>query len=275
MLTQRPSAALEYWFFKVNCGSTALIVEWIKRRKAEEHMLRVSIHSPYSREVIFEKLATTMPNDNYLTMQKTVGHARNVSWEMNIDAGSERIRPDIFPAGLLRMIDMSLISAPLVTFTGWIRHGSHEIKLDKVTGLISHYWGRQLALEWWWVAAHQFDQEGVAVECTVLRSRLWGTSISFPIAYLYLCQKDKKKLVMVPFGLAQVKGSPEEFQIELNCIFGENVTLIGRGREYGDFGDEIINTLVGDLEIRLDNRVFARATGTAGLERRAPKKTPT
>lgn len=270
MLTPHTSAALEYWFFKVNSGSTAIIVDWIERRKFNEHLLRISIHSPYKREVIFKKLVSTMPDDNYLKMQKTIGQAGDISWELYIDAGHDLIKPDIFPAGLLHMIDMSLVSAPRVNFTGWIQHGSHKVKLDNVTGLISHYWGRQLALEWWWIAAHQFDKEGIAIECTVLRSSLWKTSISFPIAYLYLCQPDRNKLFMAPFGLAQVKGSPEEFQIDFHRICGENITLIGRGREYGDFGDSIINTLIGDLEIRLGNRLMAQATGTAGLERRSP-----
>jgi len=48
----------------------------------------------------------------------------------------------------------------------------------------------------------------------------------------------------------------------------EKITFIGTGREYGDFGDRIINTLTGDLEIHEGNRVIAYARGTAGLERR-------
>lgn len=32
MLTLHPTAAIEYWYFKVNAGSIALIVDWIARR---------------------------------------------------------------------------------------------------------------------------------------------------------------------------------------------------------------------------------------------------
>jgi len=138
-----------------------------------------------------------------------------------------------------------------------------------MSGLISQYWGRQLAVQWCWVSAQQFDQKGVAVECMVVRSSLWGTRVQLPFAYLYLHQHDKREF-SVPLSPARVEGSPEKFQIEINRVGKEKITLIGTGRDYGDFGDRILNTLTGDLEIREGNRVIARANGTAGLERRAP-----
>jgi hypothetical protein len=274
MFAAHLSAALEYFFFKVNAGSIALIVDWIERRKLKEHCLRVSIHSPHKREVIFEKLDTLMPNDNFLSTQRTVGHAGDVSWELAIDPGYHRIKPDIFPIGLLQMADLSLVSAPMVTFTGWIRHGSQQVTLNRTPGLISHYWGRQLALEWWWVSAHQFNREGVAVECSVVRSSLWGTSVQLPIAYLHLQQPDRMDFLLAPLNPVRVSGSPEKFQMEFKCIGREKITLVGTGREYGDFGDRILNTLTGDLEIREGNRVIAFAKGTAGLEYRAPETFP-
>jgi hypothetical protein len=270
MFASHPSSALEYWFFKVNAGPISLLVDWIERRKLNEHVMRASIHSPYKREVIFKKLDSFMPGDNFLSTQQSVGHASNVSWELNIDPGQEWIKPDIFPAGLLRMTDLILVSAPLARFTGWIRHGSQQISLNNVPGLLSNYWGRQLASEWWWISAHQFDQEGTTVECTVLRTSLWGTPVQLPFAYLYLQQPDRKDLLLAPFNPVRVAGSPEKFQIQFNRIGREKITLIGTGREYGDFGDRIMNTLTGDLEIREGKRVIACANGTAGLERRAP-----
>ncbi len=270
MFDSHPSTALEYWFFKVNAGPIALIVDWIERRKLNEHVLRVSIHSPYKREVIFENLVSLMPGDNFLKPQKTVGHAGDVAWDLDIDPGQDWIKPEIFPAGLLRITDITIVSAPLARFTGWIRHGSQQTSLRDVPGLLSHYWGRQLAPEWWWVSAHQFDQEGIAVECMVGRSSIWGTRAQLPAGYLYLRQPDRREFVFAPLNLARAKGSPEEFQLEINRIGKEKITLIGRGREYGDFGDRIMNTITGDLEIREGNRVIARATGTAGLEHRPP-----
>ena len=146
IFASHPSTALEYWFFKVNAGPIALIVDWIERHRQKEHWLRVSIHSPRKREVIFEKLDAFMPNDNFLSTQRTAGHAGDISWEWDIESGQEWIQPDIFPVGLLRMADLTL-SAPVATFTGWIRHGTQQTSLNHVPGLLSHYWGRQLALE--------------------------------------------------------------------------------------------------------------------------------
>jgi hypothetical protein len=191
---------------------------------------------------------------------------------LNIDPGHDWIKPDIFPVGLLKMGDSIITSAPLSRFSGWIRHGSQHTTLNNVSGLISQYWGRQLATEWWWVSAQQFDREGVAVECMVVRSSLWGTSVQLPFAYLYLHQQDRREF-SVPLSPARVEGSPEKFQIEINRIGKEKITLTGTGREYGDFGDRIINTLTGDLEIREGNRVIACAQGTAALERRFPTAT--
>jgi hypothetical protein len=265
-----PSSALEYWFFKVNAGPIALIVDWIERRERNEHVLRASIHSPYKREVIFENLVGPMPADNFLSTQKSVGHAGEVSWDLDIDTGSEWIKPDIFPANLLKMPDTTIISAPLARFSGWIRHGSQQTSLTTVPGLLSQYWGRQLSLEWWWLSAHQFDREGVVVESVVARSTLWGTPIQLPLGYIYLHQEGKSELLMAPINPVRVEGSPEKFLIEMNRRGKEKITLIGSGREYGEFGDRIVNTLTGDLEIRVGGQVLACANGTAALERRLP-----
>jgi hypothetical protein len=272
MLSPHPHSALEYWFFKVNTEPVALLVDWIARRKIKEQWLRVSIHSPYKRAVLFEKQASLLSHEkNFLTAERTVGQLGEVAWELDIEAGTERIDPDIFPVNLLRMTDLSLISAPLAAFTGWVRHGGRHITLQRAPGMISHYWGRQLASEWWWVSANQFDREGVAVECTVLRSGLWGIPVRLPLAYLYLKEAAARELVISPPATARVTGSPEKFAIQIRRFGAETITLKTMGRDYGDLGDGIINTLVGDLEIFKGGRLVARAKGTAGLERRAPR----
>jgi hypothetical protein len=61
--------------------------------------------------------------------------------------------------------------------------------------------------------------------------------------------------------------------MEFSGIGRKKITLVGSGREYGDFGERIINTLTGDLDIFEDNQLVASAKGTAGLERRTPKQT--
>jgi hypothetical protein len=270
MFAAHPSTAIEYWFFKVNAGPIALIVDWIERRQRNEHVLRVSIHSPRKREVIFENLVAPMPADNFLSIQKTVGHAGDVSWELDIDPGSEWIKPDIFPVGLLKMTDTTIVSAPLAKFSGWIRHGADQTSFENVPGLLSQYWGRQLSLDWWWISAHRFDREGIVVECIEARSTVWGTRTQLPLGYTYLHQGGKSELFMAPINPIRVEGSPEKFKIEVNRKGREKLTLIGTGREYGDFGERIMNTLTGDLEIWEGDRLIACANGTAALERRPP-----
>lgn len=271
MLSPHPAAALEYWFFKVNAGSVALLVDWIARRRRNEYMLRVSLHSPRQRAVLFDKLpAPMLEGQNFITTQRTVGHLGDVAWDLDIDCDNERIEPDIFPARLLQITDLTLASAPRAAFTGQIRHGPLRVELDHAPGMIAHYWGRQLAREWWWVSANQFDQEDIAVECVVSRSSLWGLPVRLPLAYLYLRRGNARKLIMSPPAIAQAKGTPEKFEIQFRPFAAESITLRAQGREYGDLGDGIVNTLVGDLDIWEGSQLIARAEGTAGLERRVP-----
>jgi hypothetical protein len=267
-LRPHPNTALEYWFFKVNAGPVALIVDWIARRRKGEGVVRASIHSPIGRAVIFANRQPLFDEHSLLTTQRTAGQVGNVVWDLSIEIKSEWIAPDIFPAALLRMTDLTLVSAPVALFTGWIRHGDRQFELAQARGMLSHYWGRALAAEWWWVSANQFDREDVAVECTVLRTGVWGIPIRLPLAYLYLSQAEDRKLSIAPFELAKVSGGPDEFEIQFSRPGQFPITLIARGRDYGNFGDGIVNTLVGDLEIREGGKLIAAARGTAGLERR-------
>jgi hypothetical protein len=108
------------------------------------------------------------------------------------------------------------------------------------------------------------------MECTLLRSGVWGIPVGLPLAYLYLRDGATREFVIAPPALARVTGSPEKFEIQFRRCGVETITLNAQGRDYGDLGDGIVNTLVGDLEIRKGGRLIARAQGTAGLERRAP-----
>jgi hypothetical protein len=260
MLSPHPSTGLEYWFFKVNAGSVALLVDWIAYRRRNENVLRVSIHSDHLRTVLFGKLPSPMIEEqNFLTTQRTVGQLDDVSWALDIECADERVEPDVFPGNLLRMPDLILVSAPMARFTGWIRHGPLQFDLEHELGMISHYWGRQLAHEWWWISANQFDREGIAVECAVFRSSLWGSPIRLLFAYLYLRSADERKLIMSPPATVRVKGTPEKFEIQFQPIVAKAITLRAQGQEYGDLGDGISNTWVGDLEIWQGDKRIGRA----------------
>lgn len=273
MLEPHPSAALEYWFFKVNAGPIALLVDWIEKRKAGERVLRVSVHAPGRHEVLFERLEPPAPGGKtFLRAGRTEGQIGSISWALDIAAGEDWIAPDIFPARLLKMPDLALMSAPLATFSGSIWWGDQTAELRGAPGVVSQYWGRQLLPEWWWISASQLDQPGMAVECAVLKSALWGSAIRMPLAYVYLREPGepgRRQLDVVPLNLASVTGTPERFEIRVRRPGKPAITLTGAGRDYNDLGDGILNTLVGDLEVREGDRVVGKAAGTAGVERRA------
>jgi hypothetical protein len=105
MLKAHPHAALEYWFFKVNAEPVALLVDWIARRKTHEHWLRVSIHSPGKRAVLFDRHASPVSQGpNFLTGDRTVGQLGEVAWELDFELGTEWIDPNVFPPTLSRCL---------------------------------------------------------------------------------------------------------------------------------------------------------------------------
>jgi uncharacterized membrane protein len=269
MLAPHPRSALEYLFFKVNAGPVALIVDWIIRRPAHQSVMRVSVHAPGRREVIFQALESSEVG---LTPTHTSGQAGDIRWALDIDPGEEWLAPDLLRARLMRMTDLALVSAPNAVFSGEIHIGGQRFTVDQSAGMVSHYWGRRLSPEWWWVSANQFDQPGVAVECAVFRSGLWGVPLRLPLAYLYLRQADGRHLIMSPPARARVTGTLDHFEISVRPVGGAPILLKASGREYGDFGEGITNTLVGDLDILQGGKLIASARGTAGLECRAPSK---
>jgi hypothetical protein len=102
----------------------------------------------------------------------------------------------------------------------------------------------------------------------VFRSHLWGTPIQLPLAYLYLHDGKTGKLMMSPPARTKVSGTPEQFEIRFQPLRGAPITLRGSGQHYNPLGDNIINTLIGNLEIYRGDTLIGQALGTVGLERR-------
>lgn len=267
-LHPHPKASLEYWFFKTNAGEVALLVDWIVRRRAQTAHLRLSVHTPHYRAVLWG--APSAPTANtFLTPKHTVGQIDAVAWDLAITDHATHITPDIFPARHWAMPDLVLSSAPLATFSGWIAVGPTRYALNAAPGLVSHYWGRQLNPDWWWVSANQFDRSGVAVECAVLHTGVWGMPLNLPLGYLYLRQPNGSALWMSPPARVRVSGTPAAFSIQFKPWAAPAITLQATGRDYGDFGENIHNTLVGDLAVWVGDQRLAQAHGTAGLEHRS------
>jgi hypothetical protein len=271
MLRPHPACQLEYWFFKFNHQGVALLVDWIARRRTGAGVIRISIHSPTAKEVIFLDHAPILENGPpELSMQATSWYEGDVRWELALETSVERIRPQIFPAEQLKVFDMSLVSAPRVSFNGWVEHRGNRYPIDQALGMVSHYWGRRLPEEWWWISANQFSDADVSVECSFLRSRIWGSPISVPIGYFYYRRGSRSSLLISPPARITVAGSQDAFQVVVRSLLRRKIILEARGREYADLGDGIVNTLNGDLQLTEVGKTVAYAEATAGLERRAP-----
>jgi hypothetical protein len=275
MLKQHLSAPLEYWFFKVNQGSTALLVDWICRRKEQTGTLRVSIHSPKGREVTFSPHPAILRHGApELAMEETSWPRGDIRWHLAMRPSIDRIRPQLFPAEQLGLFDMSLESAPSVIFNGWIEHRGQRVPVVDAFGMVSHYWGRQLPAEWWWVSANQFSDAGASLECAFLRSHVWGTTLLAPLGYFYFRNGSQRRLLIVPPARLRIDGEPDSFELRVNPLWGPAFVLKATGRDYASLGEGIVNTLIGDLELWEAGALVGRAQGTAALERRTPAQMP-
>lgn len=270
MLQPHPSKALEYWFFKVNYQGTALLVDWICRRKTGAAVLRVSVHSPGGREVLFlDHPAILKDGAPELSMKGTSWSRGDVRWQLSLEASPARIRPQIFPAEQMKLFDMSLVSAPTVVFDGWIEHHNQRYPVVEARGMLSHYWGRGLPQEWWWISANQFDKPDISIECTILRSRVWGLPILVPLGYFYYRDRAQSRLLISPPARITAAGTPDAFEVRAGSLRGPQFALKAIGREYAALGDGIMNTLTGDLVLSERGKKVAHAWGSAALERRA------
>lgn len=276
-LSAHPEAALEYWFFKVNAGPVALLVDWIARRRdrSERHgpraFVRLSVHSPHKRAVMFEGVdEADLLEDVSQLPERSTGRIADIQWALEGELVDGWIAPDVFPAGALRMADLSLVSAPQVVFNGRVEVEGRRTDVVGAPGMMSHYWGRNLPREWWWISANQFDRPDLAVECAVLRTGLWGWPLRVQMAYLHLKEKGRHRLLTSPPHRVVARGVQDSFEVLFWGVTGGPIRLLGRGRDYADLGERIVNTLVGDLEVWDGGRMLGRAEGSAGLERRRP-----
>ncbi len=201
-------------------------------------------------------------------MDRTTWDRGEVCWDLSLTPTKQSIRPQLFPAGHLGVFDMSLVSIPDVAFDGWIEHHGLKYRVSKASGMLSHYWGRQLPSDWWWVSANQFDTD-LSLECTFLHSHLWGSSVRLAVGYLYYRDRLRSTLLIAPPARIHVSGSPALFELRASPLRGPAIVLKATGRDYASLGEGIVNTLTGDLEVWEGKRLLGVARGTAGLERRS------
>jgi hypothetical protein len=133
-------------------------------------------------------------------------------------------------------------------------------------GSVTHYWGRRLPDRWHWISANGFDSD-LALECVLLRTRLWGRPPVLSAGYLWLSRDGRDRLVVSPLtGLITVTGERTDYTLTAR---GPRTTTRLRCSAppdaYNDLGEGIRQTLVGRCAVLGTDDLDPRA----GLEYRA------
>jgi hypothetical protein len=266
---------LEYWFFRLNTGSLAFLVDFIVRRSHGTGEVRVSVWVDGLGRV--ERLTTTSWRtegervDSAECMfgpKRSTGRVADVAWDLHQELGSSRIDPIVPPIRWLHPFDMEIASRPRATFSGHVTVGDRMFPCREVPGLVSHYWGKRLPDRWWWISANMFAGNEVAVEALLARTRIWSTRVAMNAGYLWIDQGGVHQLVIHPLnGMIRVEGSPEAFTLTARRLGRPSLVVrcSAPPNAYGDLGEGIKQTLLGTCLI--DG--VGEAKGTAGLEFRS------
>lgn len=271
MFEAHPSAAFEYWFFKLNHGELSLLVDWIARRRENSGDLRISARSDRGADVFSisrPEICTDGPSG--FGLDNTDNADGDVRWQLSVKPWPTRIEPGLPFANSLRVFDLAYESVPQATFSGWVEYRGVRHDVLDAPGMLAHYWGRRLNPAWWWISANDFGAASprIAVEACWLRSRIWGSSIALTGGYLWVNDGTAEQLINVPPARLSVNGTTDAFTLTTSGLRGPSYRLVATGRNYGDLGDEIVNTLTGDLELWRNDELLGKADGTACLERR-------
>jgi hypothetical protein len=274
-LTVRGSP-LEYWFFRLNTGPLAFLVDFIIRRRFGAAEVRVSLWVDGLGRV--ERLTSTAwrtegetvdTADSSFGPKRSSGRVEDVEWDLDVELGSSRIDPAVLPVRLLHPFDMEIASRPRAKFSGQVTVGDRIFPCTDVPGLVSHYWGRRLPDSWWWISANLFEDNDVAVEALLAWTRVWNSArVPMNAGYLWIEHQGAVQQVIHPLnGLMRVEGSPEAFTVRARRLGRPEITLrcVAVPNSYSDLGEGIKQTLLGDCLIE----GIGDARGTAGLEFRS------
>lgn len=271
-------APIEYWFFKLNHGGLAFLVDFILRGERDHGEMRISLWVDGHGRVEHANVPTWSTKTPFVTIGdcsfgdgSSRGVVGDVEWDLSYELGPARLHPAVPPVSWLHPFDTDIINRPQARFAGTVRVGDRDFSVPETEGLISHYWGRRLMNEWWWISANQFDRPGIVLEVSVARSRLWGLRApAVKIGYLWLQTPNSSHMVKSPVnGIISVAGRPDQFTVTARSITGRTVRLSCTAPmdSYNHLGEGIRQTLLGTCAI--DG--LATAVGSAGLERRQPE----
>lgn len=283
----RRRAAVDYAFFKLNVPEhgIALLVDFIIQRQAQLAHVRVSVHAASGSGVYWDSVPlnaiTLEPMDEahagakvgacWLSAGGSRGTVGPVSWNLTFHAVGLVLVPFGRPLEPLRVFDLFLRSAPDVGFTGHISIAGHSIPVEQARGMVSSYYGRALAEQWYWVSCNTFDRADVALECLVARSAVYGWPwFRLRSGYFHLRVGSQRQTILAPLnGSISLAGKRDAFTISARG-WGSRTTYTVRclvePTEYHDLGSRIWTTLVGSCVLE----GVASASRTAGLEEREP-----
>ncbi len=123
-------SSLEYWFFRLNTGPLASLVDFIIRRRFGAAEVRVSLWVDGLGRV--ERVHSTAWRTEGETVdtagctfgpQRTTGRVEDVEWDLSLELGSSRIDPAVPPVRLLHPFDMEIASRPRARFSGQVTVG--------------------------------------------------------------------------------------------------------------------------------------------------------
>jgi hypothetical protein len=274
---QSMSSPVEYWFFRTSWEGGALLVDFIRRRDKEHGEIRVTS----SQGGIGRLDRTATPRDRVpggaddeclLDQHRSRGDVGAVVWDLSFTRKPSRLTAPPSPLHRARTFDLSLVSWPDLTCTGAVTVDGVDHFLDAAPGMACHYWGRRLPDRWVWLSANEFDRPGVAVEASLLTSRLWGAPVPLPpLGYAWLREAGREWYVASPLtGLVRrtVRKSGGGLQINVTAPRRSwTLTAAANAQSFIDLGDGILQSLRADCLIRTATGVTA-ARGTAVLELR-------
>lgn len=272
---------LEFWFFRLNAGSLAFIVDFIIRRSLGTAEVRVSLWVDGLGRV--ERLgsptwlargARVDIADCTFGPHGSTGMVADIEWDLRQELGSTLIEPAVPLIRWLHPFDMEIASRPRARFSGQVRVGDVTFWCADVPGLVSHYWGRRLPDRWWWISANLFEDSDIAVEALLAHTRVWNSArVATNAGYLWIEDQGGAQLVIHPLnGLIRIEGTPESFTIRARRLGrpGVAVRCSASPHTYNDLGEGIKQTLLGTCLIQ----GMGEARGTAGLEFRSQVTVP-
>jgi hypothetical protein len=271
---------LEYWFFRLNAGRLAFLVDFIIRRSVGTAEVRVSLAVDGRGRVERRNADTWVARGDRVVIsdcsfdgEGSKGRVGDIDWDIRQELGGSRIYPAVPPIRWMHPFDMEIVSRPKARFSGQVRVGDITFPCAQAPGMVSHYWGRRLPARWWWISANLFEDSDLAVEGLLAHTRVWSMA-AVNTGYLWIEHHGRRHLVIHALnGLIRVEGMPERFTLRARRLGtpGFTVQCSASPDGYVDLGEGIKQTLLGTCLIE----GLGEARGTAGLEFRSRAAAPT